>query len=215
MSNHCYIAGAGDFNENALPGKGEYIIAANGGYAALKSRGISPDLIVGDFDSLPPGMPDSLSVHPEVIRYPAEKDDTDMMLAVKQGLDRGYSTFTINGGLGGRIDQTLANIQILVYIADRNARGILTGFDVNITAIKDTGIKLTPGINSGNTISIFSAGERAEGVTLKGLKYTLEDAVLTNCSPNGISNEFAGETAVISVRKGILIIVYPNDATFL
>ena len=203
MNKRCYIAGAGEFNEKTLPGKDDYIIAANGGYAALKTRGITPDLVVGDFDSL-----EKEPSHPNIVRCPAEKDDTDMMLAVKQGLERGYTNFLINGGLGGRLDQTVANIQILTYIVNRNARGILTGNDVNVAAIKNSDMQISPGEKQNGTVSIFSAGDKAEGVTLKGLKYRLEDAVITNDYPIGVSNEFTDETAVISVTSGILIIMW-------
>jgi len=208
MSKRCYIAGAGEFCENTLPGHEDYIIAANGGYAALKSRGISPDLIVGDFDSVPPAFSEEISSHPNVQQSPAEKDDTDMMLAVKKGLDRGYKFFIINGGLGGRLDQTYANIQILTYIAEQNARGVLLGKTSCVTVIKDGCIKLTPEKIQDRTISVFCAGSRAEGVTLKGLKYILDNAVISNNYPIGVSNEFIGETADISVTNGILLIIW-------
>ena len=209
MSGNCYIAGAGEFFESTLPGKDDYIIAADGGYAALTSRGITPDLVVGDFDSLPPELSKSLSGHPNVIRTPEEKDDTDMMLAVRLGLERGYKTFIINGGLGGRLDQTLANIQILTYIAERNARGILTGRDVQVTAIRDGEIRFPQDMPKGSVISVFSAAGKAEGVSLTGLKYPLDNAVITSSYPIGVSNEFIGEPAKVSVENGILIIMYP------
>ena len=160
-------------------------------------------MVVGDFDSL-----EKEPSHPNIVRCPVEKDDTDMMLAVKQGLERGYTSFLINGGLGGRLDQTIANIQILAYIAERNARGILTGNDVNVTAIKNSAMQISRGEKQNGTVSIFSAGDIAEGVTLKGLKYPLENAVITSDYPIGVSNEFIGETAVVSVTSGILIIMW-------
>ena len=207
MKKRCYIAGAGEFCESALPDNGDYIIAADGGYAALASRGITPDLIIGDFDSLAPGLLSAVSDHPNVIRSSAEKDDTDMMLAVRYGLKRGYKTFVINGGLGGRLDQTLANIQILVYIADNGAQGTLLGHGVGVTVIKNGELRLDRG-EAGGVISIFSAWDKAEGVTLKGLKYPLNDATVTNDFPLGVSNEFTGDPAVISVADGTLIIIW-------
>ena len=207
MSEHCYIAGAGEFVENVLPDEGDYIIAADGGYLALTSRGITPDLVVGDFDSLGEA-PD----HPNIIRSPIEKDDTDMMLAVKQGLERGCKFFTINGGLGGRLDQTLANIQILAYLAENDAFGTLLGLDVCIIAIKGGEVELSVDTTKGKTISIFSHGEKAEGVTLKGLKYPLDNVTITNTYPIGISNEFTNEDVVISVNSGTLIIMWETMA---
>jgi len=232
MKKRCFIAGAGEFCENALPGNGDYIIAADGGYTALTSRGITPDLIIGDFDSLTPDLPGAVSEHPNVIRSSVEKDDTDMMLAVRYGLKQGYETFVINGGLGGRLDQTLANIQILVYIADNGARGTLLGNGVGVTVIKNGELRFSrgeagggseadcrgeAGVGSeadcrgeagGGTISVFSARDKAEGVTLKGLKYPLDNATLTNDCPLGVSNEFTGVPAAISVTDGTLIVIW-------
>jgi len=211
MKKRCFIAGAGEFCESALPVSGDYIIAADGGYAALISRGITPDLIVGDFDSLAPDLLSAVLNHPNVIRSSAEKDDTDMMLAVRHGMERRYKTFFINGGLGGRLDQTLANIQILVYIADNGARGTLFGHGVCVTVIKNGELRFSRG-EAGGTISVFSARDKAEGVTLKGLKYPLDDATLTNDSPLGVSNEFTGIPAVVSVREGTLIVIWDGGS---
>ena len=207
MNRHCYIAGAGEFVENVLPEDGDYIIAADGGYLALTSRGITPDLVVGDFDSLGK-VPD----HPNIIQSPVEKNDTDMVLAVKQGLERGNNLFTINGGLGGRLDQTLANIQILAYLAENDAFGTLFGLDVCIIAIKGGEVELSVDTTKGKNISIFSHGEKAVGVTLKGLKYPLENATITNTYPVGVSNEFTDEDVVISVDSGTLIIMWETKA---
>ena len=203
MNKRCYIAGAGEFNKNELPKKGDYVIAADNGYTALLSNEITPDMVVGDFDSL-----GSIPDHPNVIQSPAEKDDTDMMLAVKQALELGYKTLLINGGLGGRLDQTHANMQILTYIAECGARGILIGRTTHVTAVKNGKISFKTTEKPGGTISVFCAGDRAEGVTLKGLKYPLDNATLTNVDPIGVSNEFTDSPAIISVENGILIIIW-------
>jgi len=207
MERRCYIAGAGEFVEDILPGEGDYVIAADGGYTSLTSRGITPDLVVGDFDSLKE-IPD----HPNIVQSPVEKDDTDMMLAVKQGLERGYRLFAINGGLGGRLDQTLANIQILAYLAEKDAFGTLLGLDVSIIVIKEGEVELSVDTTRGKAISVFCHGEKAEGVTLKGLKYPLDNATITNSYPIGTSNEFDDEDVVISVESGTLIIMWETGS---
>jgi len=200
----CYIAGAGDFCNTALPEKGDYIIAADAGYTALTSRNITPDVVIGDFDSL--GF---VPEHPNVIRSSADKDDTDMMLAVKFGLLLGNTHFVINGGLGGRFDHTYSNIQTLVYLTDHEATGMLYDDDTCITVIKNNSYKFSADeAVAGSKISIFCYSEKAKGVTLTGLKYQLKNALLTNDNPTGISNEFTGNDASVEVKNGILVIVF-------
>ena len=207
MGERCYIAGAGEFDENVLPESGDFIIAADGGYAALTKYGITPDLIVGDFDSLPPEFTDAVANHPNVIRSNAEKDDTDMLLAAKQGLERGYEVFVINGGLGGRLDQTIANMQILEYLENRNACGTLVGRNVVVTMIRNSEAQFTSDLPGNSTVSIFCVGEAAKGVTLEGLKYPLTNATITSDYPIGVSNEAIGKTVKISVTNGTLLII--------
>lgn len=119
----CYIVGAMEPGElRFAPHRPRLVIAADRGLYYLERRGIRPDLIVGDFDSLgrtPEGE--------NVLRHPVEKDDTDMLLAVKEGLARGLKTFVLYGGLGGRPDHAYANLQTLTFLAERGAAGYLLG----------------------------------------------------------------------------------------
>ena len=201
MKSLCYIAGAGEFSGLYLPCGDDYVIAADAGYTELVTRGIVPDLVIGDFDSL--GVaPD----HPNVVHISAEKDDTDMMLAVRQGLSHGYKTFIIDGGLGGRLDQTFANLQILVFLARNGARGILLGQVMCATAVTDGTVGFAPGASG--VVSVFCAGCKAEGVTITGLKYPLSEAALTCDYPLGVSNEFTGASAMITVRDGTLVVIW-------
>ena len=201
MNTRCYIVGAGDYCDGFLPESCDFVIAADNGYTELINRGITPDLVVGDFDSLVDIPP-----HPHVIRSPVEKDDTDVMLAVREGMARGFEVYIINGGLGGRLDHSLANIQILMYIAKRGARGYLLGRNMCVTVIKDSSISFKSGATG--LISVFCGYGRAEGVTLTGLKYPLSNAAVTCDFPIGVSNEFTGVPAVISVLSGVLIIMW-------
>ena len=93
----CYIVGAGTFYEEGFaPELGDFVIAADGGYQILLERGVTMDLVVGDFDSI--GFrPD----HPNVVDLPVEKDDTDMMAAIRLGRERGFRSFCLYGGTGG------------------------------------------------------------------------------------------------------------------
>jgi len=205
--NRCFIAGAGEYC-GGIPVCGDFVIAADGGYTTLVSHGITPDLVVGDFDSL--GFkPD----HPNIIKSPEEKDDTDMMLAIRQGLKRGCDTFIIDGALGGRLDHTLANIQLLTYLAKNGARGVLLGRDISVTAVANGSVGFKAGASGG--VSVFAVGGDAEGVTLEGLKYPLVEATLSPNYPIGVSNEFAGVPARITVRAGVIIVTWTCGIEFL
>ena len=120
----CYIFGAGSFyGLDRYPRADDFIIAADGGWLACRKAGITPDLLLGDFDSLST-RPD----FPNILRVPVEKDDTDTMLAVKTGLERGETEFHIYGGMGGRrTDHTIANFQALLYLARRGERAGVMG----------------------------------------------------------------------------------------
>ena len=202
MSAVCWIVGAGDFWPPAFtPCPGDFVIAADGGVAHLQRIGAKADLALGDFDSLghvPKGE--------NVLTYPPEKDDTDMMLAVKEGLRRGCARFALLGGLGGRLGHTLANVQALMYLSKHGARGLLIGEHETVTAVTDGEIRFSSA--HAGYISIFCLDAPAKGVTLRGLKYPLADAELTSSVALGVSNEFTGAEAVVSVSSGTLVIVW-------
>ena len=206
MKRTCYVFGAGP--APLLPpeiAEQDIVIAADGGYLYTKGAGIHADAIIGDFDSLG-SVPEYKKNGPVVIRLPKEKDDTDMYAALKFGLERGYELFRIFGGMGGRFDHTLANIQCLAFLLSHGARGFLHSGDTVVTAA-NTEIYLAP--QEKGVISVFAFGGAVEGVCLRGLKYELENAVLTPDFPLGVSNEFIGKRVIIGMDRGSLLIVYP------
>ncbi len=202
MNGHeCYIISAGDFyGLRETPDDSDYVIAADAGYKYCRENNIIPDLVLGDFDSLEIA-PD----HPNVMQLPSEKDDTDTMFAVKTGLEKGYKHFYIYGGLGGkRADHTVANLQTLIYLAHRGARGWLFGENCVWTAIRNGSITIK---GEGNA-AVFCIDGLARGVTLKGLKYELDNAEITSDFPLGVSNSMSAPEAQISVADGTLLIMY-------
>ena len=197
----CFIFGAGkDTGLVRPPAPGDYVIAADGGYLACRRAGIVPDLLLGDFDSLPE-KPD----FEKILQVPVEKDDTDTFLAAKYALERGCRTFHIYGGTGGRLDHTLANLQLLVWLSRRGARGYLYDEAFTYTAITNDSIAIPRGPEWG-LLSVFCMGEDAGGVCESGVQYPLEDAVLTAEFPLGVSNHIIAPQARISVREGSLVI---------
>ena len=206
MNGICYIIGAGQIDELLLePSEHDFVIAADAGYLHLTKLLAVADLVVGDFDSL-----GSKPHHPNVVQYPSEKDQTDMMLAVDEGLRRGYKKFVLLGGLGGRLDHTYANIQTLSYIARKNACGYLLGGGTAVTVIKNSRISFDS--DKKGIVSVFCCGETAHKVTLSGLKYELKNAVLEESNPLGVSNEFTVRKSEISVLNGSLIIMWQEKA---
>lgn len=201
----CYIYGAGGhYGPPPKPENGDLVIAADGGYAYLTAHGLDPDLIVGDFDSL-----DSPPIGKQTITLPVEKDDTDLAAALELGLERGFNSFHIYGGTGGRLDHTLANIQCLAYLSRQGARGYLFGEDFIITAIHNGSIRFSQ--EAEGLISVFAHSDMACGVYENGLKYALTDATLYNTNPIGVSNKFIGKPSSVSVKNGTLIILYPKN----
>ncbi len=197
----CYIVGAGDFNEKTLDiTDGDIVIAADGGYEYLDKIGIKPDIYMGDFDSAPKPQTNA-----DIEVFKCEKDDTDTLLAVKHGFELGFKSFKIYGGCGGRADHTFSNIQTLAYIVSRGGRAMLFG-NSEVYTVTDSEVSF--GGDMKGKISVFSLSDKAEGVSIKGLKYELEDSVLTNLFPLGVSNEFIGKPSEISVKNGLLLIIY-------
>lgn len=202
MNGHeCYIISAGDFyGLRDEPDDSDYVIAADAGFKYCREISILPDLVLGDFDSLG-DCPD----HPNVLQLPVEKDDTDTVFAIKLGLERGYKRFYLYGCMGGeRSDHTLANLQLLLYIAKHGARAWMFGKNEIWTAIRNDKIRLK---GEGNA-AVFCIDGTAKGVTLKGLKYELDNATLTSDFPLGVSNSMTESEAEISVSDGTLLIMY-------
>lgn len=179
----------------------DYVIAADAGLKYLEEDGIRCDMAVGDFDTLK-YVPD----HPNVIALKPEKDETDTWEAVHQGIKKGYSEFHIFCALGGRTDHSIANIQLLEYLARNGMKGFLYGKNEKVTCIRSGEIVLPA--KDGGYISVFSLSEKSEGVTIEGLKYELKDGELTNAFPLGVSNEFTGQPARIRVRNGSLLVIW-------
>ena len=199
----CYIIGAGDVSETDIIAKKEdFIICADAGYRYGDMLGREPDLVVGDFDSLG-RIPET----EKRIVLPCEKDDSDMAVCVEEGLKRGYREFVLFGALGGeRIDHSIGNIQLLKYIASKGARGTIYHGNNVLTAFSDG--ELTFPEESKGYISVFSLSEESNGVTIKNLKYTTDNVSLYSHRVRGLSNEFIGRRASVSVREGILLTVY-------
>lgn len=179
----CFIFAAVPFEKiPAMPDEKDYVIAADKGVENAGKFGISPDIIIGDFDSLgyvPKG---------ENVRVlPVKKDDTDVGYALKYGLEKGFKSFYVYGALGGRIDHTFANIQLSQYMSRRGAECIFIGDDINITSVTAGSVRFK---KAKGRFSVFCTSGKAEGVNISGAEYPLYAAALTPDFPLGVSNMF-------------------------
>ena len=204
----CCIIGAGSFEHLLVPLRDhDLVIAADGGYRYCEGLGIEPDVLLGDFDSLK-----IIPKHRKLIRHSPIKDDTDMALAVAYGESQGCRRFMMYGGLGGRLDHTMANLQLLTALSRKGYAAYLIGEGSIITAVTDG--KLVFGSDASGMISVFCAGERADGVSERGLKYSLDHAVLTCERALGVSNEFTGQESMIEVEQGTLLVLWGESEGF-
>ncbi len=192
---------AGGFDRLAFPlEKDDYVIAADGGFAHAQALGLNPDAVLGDFDSLG-FVPENANV------FPVEKDDTDAMLAIRHGLERGYREFVLYGTLDGpRLDHTVANFQALQYLADHNATGWLIGLTQIATVVKNETVCFPS--SAKGILSLFCMGTDARGITLENLQYPLKNGTMTCGFPLGVSNHFVGKSSRISVRDGSLLMLW-------
>lgn len=203
MSGNCAVFCGGDpvservFREEYTAGC--YNIAADSGYLLAKKLGVKSDIIIGDFDSA--NRPDSENV----IVFPVEKDDTDLMLAIKEGISRGYDRFLIFGATGGRLDHTYAAIQSLAYLLEHGAFGTVISENERIELYKAGRYEFPK--KEGMSMSLFAYSGSVGGLTVSGTKYVCESTELSAAFPLGVSNEVKAEKAVVSFEKGLLLVI--------
>ena len=208
---NCILIGAGDLTISEIPiGENDLCIAVDGGYEYCKLLEITPDYILGDFDSISEKEAENVAEiakteEEKVIILPIEKDDTDMLAAIKVGLAEGYHSFRIYGGMGGRIEHTIANMQCLLYLKEHNAVGYLMDGTGMILVAKEEEISFQESLEG--YMSLFSMGDQAL-VSIENMKYSLKEQEVTNSFPIGISNEFIlGKKGKVTVHKGAVVMI--------
>ena len=205
----CIVIGAGDLTVGTVPRNEEdLVIAVDGGLSYCSILGLEPDILIGDFDSVSQKEKQAIEILKEqipdrVIQLKPEKDDTDMLAALRLGIEWGYRSFRIYGGTGGRLDHTIANIQCLLFLKEKEAQGYLCDGSSMTFVMKDEEVRFQPEMEG--YLSLFSLGKEAKGVSIRGMKYPLDNYTMRNDFPIGISNEFIGEQGVVSVADGELL----------
>ena len=196
----CYIVGAGDFSYPFIPKDDEFVIAADGGYDALRINGIRCDLLVGDLDSVIANYEGE-----NIIRYNSEKDETDMQLAIMAGMERGYKNFRIYGATGGRCDHTFANYCLLLWCKKQGLDAKIVSEKCLISVISEEEITIYG--NTGATFSLFAFGSDCKSISISGAKYNLCDFSLPAHLPLGVSNEFVSGEVKIRIEGGSVLLM--------
>lgn len=200
----CVIIGGGDCSAEILKkniSAEDFIICADSGFDIATESGFTPDLLIGDFDSIK-AIPDNVNK----ITLPVEKDITDTVAVFNEGVERGFNSFVLLGGTGGRFEHTFANISLMA-----NASKSCITFEIIdnkhiFRSITNSSIKIKRKNNQ--QVSVFAFGDRAFGVTLKGFHYPLWDYTLDPFNGAlGTSNDIVEDYGEISVSNGTLIII--------
>jgi thiamine pyrophosphokinase len=189
----------------------DLLVAADGGYQHMKRLGLKPSLLIGDLDSLPAGELDQLrTAGVELEIYPREKDATDLELALIQLAERGATEIRVVAALGGRLDQTLANLYLLEL---DELKGIDIRLDDGREEILIIRTRAAVSGTPGDTLSLLSMESCAQGIVTSGLKYPLKGGTLCPSRSRGISNVMLEDEAVIELRKGALLCIHTRQET--
>jgi thiamine pyrophosphokinase len=183
----------------------DLLIAADGGALPLLRAGIVPHVTIGDMDSIDAAGLVALEAHAVALRrFPREKDETDLELALLHAAAAGATAIDILGALGGRWDHTLANVALLALPELRGRRARLLADDQELFLVRDSA---TIDGRAGDTVSLLPLAGAAHGVSTKGLRYPLDDATLSFERARGVSNVLLDPPGLVSLREGLLLVV--------
>ena len=178
----------------------DYIIFCDSGLKHMENLRVQPSLIVGDFDSH-----ENPQLDVETIVLPCEKDDTDTGYAVKEAIKRGYDNFLLIGVVGARLDHTLGNVSILLYLDSLGKKGCIIDDFSKMEIVSNEPAYIE---DSYSFFSLLNISGTAKGITIENAKYPLENGEITCEYQYGISNEvLCGETAKVSVDKGRALLI--------
>jgi thiamine pyrophosphokinase len=184
----------------------DLLIAADGGALPLLRAGIIPHVAIGDMDSIDAAGLAALEAHgitPQ--RFPREKDETDLELALLYAAAAGATAIDILGAMGGRWDHTLANVALLALPELRERRARLLADRQTLFLVRDAAVLEG---QAGDTISLLPLAGDAHGITTKGLRYPLDDATLRYERARGVSNVLLAPPGSVSLRQGLLLVVH-------
>ena len=200
----CVIVGGAEINNyeyiRSCLRKDDFTVFCDSGLKHLEALQVTPGLIVGDFDSH-----ENPHLDVETVVLPCEKDDTDTVYAVKEAVKRGYEDFLLIGVIGARLDHTLGNVSILLYLDSLGMKGIIFDDYSEMEIVSSSPVSID---DSFAYFSLLNISGTAKGVTVENAKYPLQNAQITCEYQYGVSNEvLPGCTAKVSVREGKLLLI--------
>ena len=197
------VGGAGINNYDYIRSRlhvDDYIVFCDSGLRHLEPLQVKPSLIVGDFDSH-----DNPHLDVETIVLPCEKDDTDTVFAVKEAIKRGFDDFLLIGVVGARLDHTLGNVSILLYLDSFGKKGIIIDDYSEMEIVSNEPAYIE---DSYAFFSLLNVSGTAKGITIENAKYLLNNAEITCEYQYGVSNEvIPGKTAKVSILEGKLLLI--------
>ena len=200
----CVIVGGADIQNYAFIREklcaDDYVVFCDSGLKHLEHLQVLPSLIVGDFDSH-----ENPHLDVETIVLPCEKDDTDTVYAVKEAINRGFDDFLLIGVVGARLDHTLGNVSILLYLDSLGKKGSIIDDYSEMEIVSDEPVSICDQYSFFSLLNITGC---AKGITITGAKYPLDGGEITCEYQYGISNEvLPGKTAQVAVASGKLLLI--------
>ena len=204
MMQRCVIVGGADINNYTFIRQAlyadDFVIFCDSGLKHMEALQVKPGLIVGDFDSH-----ENPHLDVETIVLPCEKDDTDTVFAVKEAIKRGFDDFLLVGVIGARLDHTLGNVSILLYLESLGKKGRMIDDYSEMEIVSGEPVSIC---DRYAFFSLLNITGYAKGITITGAKYPLADAEITCEYQYGVSNEvLPGKTATVSVKQGKLLLI--------
>lgn len=197
------VGGAGINNYDYIRSRlcaDDYIVFCDSGLMHFEPLQVKPSLIVGDFDSH-----DNPHLDVETIVLPCEKDDTDTVFAVKEAIKRGFDYFLLIGVVGARLDHTLGNVSILLYLDSIGKKGTIIDDYSEMEIVSNEPAYIE---DSYAFFSLLNVSGTAKGITIENAKYLLNNAEITCEYQYGVSNEvLPGKTAKVSILEGKLLLI--------
>jgi thiamine pyrophosphokinase len=217
MTESIVVIGGGEAPEPTIAERlpaSSFVIAADSGVDHARSLGLMPHVVVGDLDSASAeGLAWATDLGADIVRHPTDKDATDLELALDIAQERAsavdldpIAVWVLDGG-GGRLDHLVGNLALLAARRPHMVLTALVGSAV-VTPVHDE--RQLHGV-PGEVISLVAFGGPATGVTTKGLRWSLDDAVLEPFTSLGVSNEFAEAVAVVRLTTGTILAIQPGS----